>query len=146
MGYLTEKIKGAAHVHFSAGAHIQQGQVDRASTAMGGLARDIASLEQLLLFQIRIKIWLHAQIQILNAPQNEMPHRPGRTVGVINLQPIALYIHLIGHSFERSGCFFCQKCNRLFITVYPLAHKIVGGVIADLLYNARNIIGQKHKA
>ena len=42
MGKFAEIVKGTTHIHFLACGHIEDGQVNRAATAMSGLGIDIA--------------------------------------------------------------------------------------------------------
>ena len=103
MGQLAEQVKGAAHIHLLAGFHIQQGQVHRAAAAVAGAGGDIAALEQLLLFQVWVKIRLHAQVQILDPPEHKVPHRAGGAIGVEDFETVALCVHLAADGFECAG-------------------------------------------
>ena len=142
---LTEQIKRPAHIHFLSGIHVEKGQIHCTAPAVTGLAGNIALCKKLLLLQFRIKIRLHPQIQILDPPQDKMPDRPGRTIGVKNLQTVSPYIYLIADFLQRSRRLFCQQRAGLLISVNALPDKIVRGIIADLLNDSRHIIRQYHK-
>ena len=142
----AEQIEGAAHVQLPAGLHVQQRQVDRAAAAVAGLLGDIALGKERLLFQLRVEIGLHTDILILDAPEDEVPDRAGRPVGVEDLQPIALHDQLAAHGLERTRRLDGQQRAGLLIAVDALADEVVGGVIADLLHDLRHIVREQHKA
>ena len=65
---LAEHVERAAHVHFLAGGHVEQGQIDRAAPAMARLRGDVAQIEQVGFVEVRIEEGLHAQVEILDSP------------------------------------------------------------------------------
>ena len=146
MRQLAEIIKGTAHVELLSGAHVKQREIHRAAAAVAGFARDISSLKQLLLLQIRVKIGLHAQIEVLDAPQHKVFHRACWTIRIEHLDPIALGVQLARHGLERPRRLNRQKRHRLLVAVDAIPHKIVGGVVANLLDDPRNIVRQQHEA
>ena len=146
MGYLTEEIEGAPHIQFFPGRHVQKRQIDRTSSAVTRLAGNISLREQFLLFQFRIKIWLHADVLVFDSPQHKMPDRTPGPISIEDLQPIALHQHLTADGFQCSGSLYGKQGAGLLITVNALADKIVGGIIPDFLHNMRNEICQYYKS
>ena len=58
-------------------------------------------------------------------PAHKMVYTHLRTVGIIDLQPIALRLHIVADGTEGLGCLFRQQGGGLQITVYACAHEII---------------------
>ena len=143
---LAEHVEGASHIDFFPCLHIQEREIDRAAPAVARPAGDIALSEQLLFFQGRIKIGLHAKVQILDPPQSEVFDRSHRPVCVKDLKAVPLHICLIGSALERAGRLFGEQRAGLFIPVNTVPDEIIRRIIADLLNDPRHIVRKEHKA
>ena len=146
MGDRAEQIEGTAHVQLLAGPHVQQRQIDRAAAAVAGLPGDVALGEERLLFQIRVEVRLHAQILILDAPEDEMPDRGGGAIGVEDLQPVAHDDQLAAGGLQGARRLDREQGAGLLVAVDPVADEVVGGIVADLLHDLRDIVRQQHEA
>ena len=146
MGRLGEQVEGAAHVELPARAHVQQREIDGAAATVAGLPRDVAPRKELLLRQLRVEIRLHTHVLILDAPEHEVLDRTGGAVGVEDLEPVALNKQLAADDLERPRRLDREQGAGLLVPVDPVADKIVGGIIADLLYDLRHVIRQQDEA
>ena len=108
-------------------------------------ACDIACPEQLLLFEFGVKVGLHADIGVLNAPKHELSYGGGGAVSVKYFQPVPLHDKLIAHRSKRTRSLGRQQCARLLVAVNPFADKVIGRVVAYLLNDIRDKFSQHHK-
>ena len=70
-----------------------------------------------------------------------MLHRTRRTIGIKYFQAIALRIQFIAYRKKRAGSLDGGNSTRLLVTVNPIAHKIIGRIVANLLQNPWNKVG-----
>ena len=143
MGQRVEEVEGASHVHLFAGRHVKERQVHGAAAAVARLFGDVPLLEQDLFLEVRVEERLHAKVEVLDAPEHEVPDRAGRAVGVEHLEPVAHDIGLVGNVLQSPGRLPCQERDRLFVAVDAVPYEVVGREVADLLHDARHIVGQE---
>ena len=146
MGTLAEIVEGASHIEFLAGGHIEQREIDRAAAAVAGFARDVAQTEQILLFEIGIEKRLHPLVEILNAPEDKVTHGPRGAIGVEHLEAIAHDVGLIADRLKGAGGVLREQGDRFLIAVDAVADEVIGGVIANLLHNAGDIVAEEDEA
>ena len=146
MGNFIKQVKRASHIHFFSCFHIQQCEVNCTAPAVAGLFCNIAFRKNFLFFQIRIEIRLHANILILNPPQDKVLHCTGRAIGIEHFQAITLNHHLIADSFQRPRGLLRQKCTGFLISIDTVSDKIVSRIVPDLLYDLRDVVRQKDKS
>ena len=112
---------------------------------MAALGSDIFAVKDLFLGQLRIEIGLgHGVGQVLR-PAHEVVHATLRTVGIINLQAIAVTLQVIAGSPQAVGRHTRHQCHGLLISVNPRPHKVVGTVITYLKDRVGHHIGNAHK-
>ena len=75
-----------------------------------------------------------------------MAHRPRGAVGIEHLEPVAHDVRLIADHLERAGSVLGEQRDRLLIAVDAFADEVIGGVIADLLHDAGDVIAEQDKA
>ena len=92
---------------------------------MPRVERDIALIEKEALILERIKISLHASIVEILRPTNKIIDRLLRTVGIVNLEAIAVLHDVIGNVFERGGGFLGEERDGLSIAVNAVADEVV---------------------
>ena len=61
-----------------------------------------------------------------------MVNRALRTVGVPNLETVAVCLQFIVYRLERIGSLTCHQCQRTFVAVDTRTDEVVGTVIANL--------------
>ena len=72
-----------------------------------------------------------------------MVHGLLRTVGIVNLQTIALSHHIVAHGLEGLGRLLGKHRYRSLVTVNAGADEIIGAVVADFQDGIRHGIGKQ---
>ena len=145
MALQAEIIEGAAHVHFFTRRHVEQRQVDGAAPAVPGFCGDIAFLEEYVLGLVRVKIRLHACVFQILRPPHKMADRHLRTIGVIDLQTVALRHHVVRHRLQSRRRFPRHQHAWRFVAVDPVADEIVGGIVANFQNHVGHGFRQFHE-
>ena len=125
MGHLAEHVERTSHVDFLTGLHVEQRKIYSAPPAVRRLGCDITFGEKFLLYEIRIKIFLHADVIIFYTPHDEMLYGTLRPVTVKHFHPVTLDIKLVAHCLKRSCRLFGNYRAWLFISVNLIADEII---------------------
>ena len=126
MAQLSEIIKSTAHIHLFFRLHIEQRQIHGASPAVSGMFGNIFLRKQSILFKFRIKVLFHFHVIRIQRPVHKVGYSHLRAVSVEYFEPVSLRDQIVTHLFKCCGSFLCQERQRLLITGYALADKIVG--------------------
>ena len=146
VAFYAEPVEGAAHVNLLLAGHVEESQVNGATSAVARLFGYIALVEKHRLVQIRVEICLHACVGRVLRPVHEMGDSPLRTVCVVYFQAEALFHDIVADFLERFGGLDCQQRRGPFIAVNAVADEIVGRVVADFQYGVRHGLGKSHEA
>ena len=68
-----------------------------------------------------------------------------RTVGIVDFQAIALFLHVVAHGLQAISSLFCHQRSWLQISVDTVAHEVVSAEISNLQNGIRHGIGQRYK-
>ena len=109
------------------------------------MLRNVSLREKDLLIQLGIEVFLHFCVVRIQRPVHEMGDSLLRAVRVKDLKAVALLHQLVADFPERRGGFLRQECQRLLVSVDPLSHKIIGGIIADLQDGVRDGFAKEHE-
>ena len=143
MRCLAQEIVGAAHVHLALGLHIEKGEVERGAAGVAGLMGDVTAVEEFGFWAVGVEIGLHALVIEVAAPANKEIDGHLRTVGIEDLEQVALLLEVIAHELEAVGSLACQIGHGAFVAGDALAHEIIGCIITDLLDDVGADIGQE---
>ncbi len=132
MALWTEPVESTAHIEFLLRSHIEEGEIDGGAACVAAFLIDVFLFEEYAFVKIGIEVCLHQRVRDVFRPAHKVVYTHLRTVGVIDLQPIALRLHIVADGTEGLGCLFRQQGGGLQITVHARAHEIIGAVIADL--------------
>ncbi len=102
-------------------------------------------LEQDLFLELRVEKRFHPEVQVFDAPEYEVADGPGRAIRVEDLETVAHGIGLVGDAFQGARRLLRQDGDRLLIAVDAVSDKVVSGVVADLLHDARHIVREQHE-
>ena len=87
---------------------------------------NISLREQSIFLKFRIEVLFHFHVIRVQSPVHKVSYSHLRTVGVEYFEPVSLRDQIVTHLFKCCGSFLCQERQRLLITGYALADKIVG--------------------
>ncbi len=104
---------------------------------------DVAAMEKLGLGTVGIEIFLHALVVEVAAPANKEIDGHLRTVGIEDLEQVALLLEVVAHELKAVGSLACQIGHGAFVAGDALAHEIIGSIITDLLDDVGADVGQE---
>lgn len=104
---------------------------------------DVATAEELGLGTVGIEIFLHALVFEVASPANEEIDGHLWTIGIENLEAITLLLEVVAYQLEAVGSLACQIGHGAIVAGDAFAHKVVGGVVADLLDDVGADVGKE---
>jgi len=112
---------------------------------MARMTCKIATMEEFGLGTLGIEILLHALIFKVATPSDEEIDSHLRTVGIEDLQTIALLHEVIADELEAICCLTSEIGHRTFVTRDTLAHEVVGREVANLLDDIGTNVRKEHE-
>ena len=143
--FRTEPVERPAHVHLFLRRHVEQCQVNGAATRMAALLGYIALHKEHALVEVGIEVALHQRVRNITCPAHKVVDGLLWTVGIVNLQAVALFHDVVAHGTQAVCRPFRQQRCRLFVAVNALAYKVICSEIANLQNGIGHRIRQRHK-
>ena len=112
---------------------------------MAAFGHDVLLVEEDALVQIRIEVRLHAGVAHIGRPAHKMVHAALRTVGVVNLEPVALRFYIVTDRLQGLRSLLGEQRSRGLVPVNALTHKVIRAKIADFQNYVRHHIRHGHK-
>jgi len=83
---------------------------------------DVFLLEEHALVEVGIEIGLHQSVGHIGSPADEMVNSLLWTLGIKDLQTVALCFHLVAHGAQAVGCHLGEQCCGFKMAIDALAH------------------------
>ncbi len=141
----AEPVEGAAHVNLLTCLHIDNGEVNGRATGVATLGGDIFTVKDLFLGQAGIEVGLGNGVTLIQGPAHEVVHAALGTIGVIDLDAIAVTPEVVARGTQAVGSLTGHQRHGLLIAVDPCTHKVVGAEIADFEDGIGDDIGNVDK-
>ena len=141
----TKPVEGATHIELLLGLHIEQCQVEGGATRMTTLQTDVVLRKEHALVKVGIEVGLHQRVGDVLGPAHEVVNALLRTIGIVDLQAIALCFDVIAHGFQTVSSLTGEQRCRFFITVDTSSHKIVRAEVTDFQNHIRYHVGNGYK-
>jgi len=145
MALAAEPVESAAHVDLLLGAHVEERQVERRAARVAAMGGDVVLDEEAVLALAGVEIAFHRCVIQVFAPAHEVVDSLLRTVGVVNLQAVALLHEVVTDGLEAVGSLAREKCRGLLVAVDAGTHKVIGAEVTDFEDDIGHHIGNVDK-
>ena len=112
---------------------------------MAALLADIFLWKEHMFVEVGIEVRLHQRIRDGCCPPHEVVYCPLGTIGIVNLQTVALCHDVVADGMQTVGSLTGQQCRRLLVTVDALSHEVIGAEVSYFQNRIRHDVCQCYK-